>query len=81
MKYLLFIKFNSGLMHNSVYGALDEVSESVMQLVEDEALNARKERVPSVCRLKRHLERRDDYFGEFSNGTWYHIQPHLGKIV
>ncbi len=33
MKYLLFINFNSGLMHNSEYNTLGEVCESVKQLI------------------------------------------------
>ncbi len=76
MKYLLFINFNSGLMHNSEYNTLDEVCESVEQLIQDEELGIQKENTPSVDSVKKYLENNDDYFKQLSNGTWYHIQPY-----
>ena len=76
MKYLLFINFNNGLMHNNVYDALSDIRESIEQLVLDEELENAKETIPTADGIKRHLEKFDDYFGQLSNGTWYHIQPH-----
>lgn len=75
MKYLLFINFNSGLMHNKVYDSLDSLHESVTQFVEDEEVNAETEELPSIGDLRRHLQKNDDYFRELSNGSWYHVQP------
>jgi hypothetical protein len=76
MKYLLFINFNSGLMHNNIYNDLDDVYESLMQLVQEEKLIIKREEIPRTNEIKRHLEKYDDYFKQFSNGTWYHIQPY-----
>lgn len=76
MKYLLFINFSSGLKHNNQYNTLNEICESVQQLIEDENLDIKKEDLPSFDKLKIHLEDNDDYFGQISNGTWYHIQPY-----
>lgn len=76
MKYLLFINFASELKHNSQYNTLGEVCESVQQLIEDENLDIKKECLPSLDKVKRCLEDNDDYFGQLSNGTWYHIQPY-----
>lgn len=75
MKYLLFINFSSGLMHNSIYGTLSELHESVAQLIKEEQLEIKKEILPNIGKMKRHLQENDDYFKALSNDTWYHIQP------
>lgn len=75
MKYFLFVNFNSGLMHNATHRTLKDILESIKQLIGDEELNIKKERLPNVYGLKKHLNKYDDYFGRLSNGTWYHIQP------
>lgn len=75
MNYLLFVNFNNGLMHNAIHKTLGDVLESVKQLIHDEGLSVRNERVPDVHRLKNHLNRCDDYFGQLSNDTWFHVQP------
>lgn len=75
MKYLFFVNFNSGLMHNAVYESLRDVLESIKQLIYDEELSVKSEEVPSIHELKNYLNRCDDYSGRLSNGTWFHIQP------
>lgn len=75
MKYFLFVKFNSGLMHNAIHQKLEHVLESVEQLIGDEGLNVKQEGLLSIHELKKHLNENDDYFGQLSSGTWYHIQP------
>lgn len=76
MKYLLFVSFASGLKHNSQYKTLKEVYESFQQLIGEESLDIKKEGFLSLVNLKKHLEVEDDYVGQVSNGTWYHIQPY-----
>ncbi len=76
MKYLLFISFNNGLLHNAIYNTLKEVSESIAQLIEDEGLNRNEEKIPTTNHLKRRLQKKDDYFTVLANGTWYHVQTH-----
>lgn len=73
MKYFLFVKFNSGLMHNAIYKTLGDILESVKQLICDEDLDTKGKRLPSVCELKNHLNKHDDYFEQLSSGTWYHV--------
>lgn len=75
MKYLLFVKFDSGLMHNTFHDQLRDVLESVKQLMIDEKLDNEVKELPNICDLKKHLNRNDDYFWQLSNGTWFHIQP------
>ena len=75
MKYLLFVKFNNGLMHNTFHNKLDEVLESVKQLVVDEKLGNEIKELPNIHNLRKHLNWSDDYFGQLSNDTWFHIQP------
>ncbi len=75
MKYFLFVKFNSGLMHNAFHYKLRDVLESVEQLVVDEKLDNEIKELPNVRDLKKHLNKSDDYFWQLSNGTWFHIQP------
>jgi len=75
MNYLLFVNFNNGLMHNAVYEKLEDVLESVEQLVRDEGLDVESEKLLNIARLKESLNENDDYFEQLSNGTWYHIQP------
>ena len=76
MKCLLFLSFNNGLLHNSIYNSLSDLCESIGQLIEDEELDVGKEKVPTFRHLKKYLSELDDYVGRFSNGTWYHIQLH-----
>lgn len=75
MKYLLFVKFNTGLMHNAAHEKLEHVLESVKQLIEDEGLDVESEGMPNITELKKCLNENDDFCGYLSNGTWYHIQP------
>ena len=77
MKYLLFVSFNSGLMHNCIYDTLSHVHESVEQLVVgEEELDLEKEEIPTLRDLRKHLKDNDDYIGYLTNNTCYHIQPH-----
>lgn len=75
MKYLLFVNFNSGLMHNTIHEKLEHVLESIEQLIESENLNIKNEKIPNITEFKECLNKNDDYFKQLSNGTWYHIQP------
>jgi len=75
MKYLLFVKFDSGLMHNAMHKKLEHVLESVEQLVAEEDLKIENENLPNISELKEHLSKNDDFCGYLSNGTWFHIQP------
>lgn len=75
MKYLLFVKYNNGLMHNTFHDKLSHVLESIKQLIIDEKLDNEIKGLPNVCDLKKHLNRNDDYFGQLSNNIWFHIQP------
>lgn len=74
MKYLLFISYNNGLMHNAVYENIFILQDSVAQLVEEEELEVEAEKIPSFDELKEHFKKEDDFFKELSNGTWFHIQ-------
>ena len=76
MKYLLFVCFDSGLMHNCIYNTLNDVYESVRQLIEEENLEMENETMPTLHHLKTHLEKHDDYASTFTNGTWYHVQSY-----
>ena len=76
MNYLLFISFPSGLMHNCIYDTLNDVYESVRQLIQEENLNMENEKMPTSHHLKMHLEKHDDYVNMLANGTWYHVQSH-----
>lgn len=75
MKYLLFVNFDNGLMHNAIHKTLRGVIESVRQLIHDEGLSVKNEKVPNIYELKNRLNGHDDYFGCLSSGTWFHIQP------
>lgn len=76
MKHLLFISYSSGLKHNCIYNSLEEVAESIEQLVNEEGLNNTTERTPSASKLAKHLSENDDFYYQLSNGTWYHLQLH-----
>jgi phosphoserine aminotransferase len=76
MKYLLFISFNDGLMHNCIYNTLSDLHESLVQLVQEEELDAKTEEIPTLHSLKKHLSEHDDYVGWLTNNTWYHVQSH-----
>lgn len=74
MKYLLFIAYNSDLMHNAVYENINILYESINQLVEEENLKFSSEKIPTKKKLINHLAKEDDYFFQFTNQTWFHIQ-------
>ena len=76
MKYLLFINYNSGLKHNSIYENLPEIHESLIQLAEDEEINIEELKVPTIDDFKKHLDFNGDYCGILTNGTWYHLQTY-----
>ncbi|MBU4331803.1 hypothetical protein KKD19_04035 [Patescibacteria group bacterium] len=75
MKYLLFVNFGSGLMHNAIHETLRDALESIKQLISNEGLDLKNEKLLNVCGLKKYLNKCDDCFGRLSNGTWFHIQP------
>lgn len=75
MSYLLFVNFNNDLMHNAIYKKLEDILESIRQLIQDEGLDVKSEKILNIAELKEYLNKYDDYFGQLSNGTWYHIQP------
>lgn len=73
MKYLLFISFNNGLKHNAVYENPVILHESINQLIEEEKLILKKEKIPSFSELEDHFRKEEDFYHELSNGTWFHI--------
>lgn len=76
MKYLLFMSFNNDLLHNCIYNSLSDICESIKQLIKDEDLDTKKEKIPTIRSLKKYLSINDDYIGRLTSGTWYHIQCH-----
>jgi len=75
MKFLLFVKFNTGLMYNAVHKKLEHVLESVRQFIEDDDLDIENGNLPNACELKERLNKDDNFCGYLSSGTWFHIQP------
>ena len=69
--FLLFISYNSGLMHNKVYKNFNEVYESIEQLILEENIS---DSLISKKELSHLLSREDDYRFNFSNNTWFHLQ-------
>ena len=53
-----------------------DLSESIVQLVQEEGLNIVDEKIPTACYLKKYLQKADDYSTVLTNGTWYHVQSH-----
>lgn len=74
MKYLLFIHYNFGLKHNAVYENISILHESILQLLEEENIKLEKEKIPSVSELEKHFQNEEDFYKQFSNGTWFHLQ-------
>ncbi|HMN32435.1 MAG: hypothetical protein IT215_09335 [Chitinophagaceae bacterium] len=69
--YLLFISYNSGLMHNHYYHSLNDLYTSVEQLVLEEELT---DKLISKKELSEGLKKEDDYRFSLTNNTWFHIQ-------
>ncbi|PJB00162.1 MAG: hypothetical protein CO128_01320 [Ignavibacteriales bacterium CG_4_9_14_3_um_filter_30_11] len=70
----MFISFNSGLKHNAVYENLAILHESILQLIDEENLKLEMEKIPSVSELEKHFQNEEDFYKQFSNGTWLHLQ-------
>lgn len=69
--YLLFISYNSGLMHNSIFETIKAAHQSIEQLIQEEQiLNA----FVSLNDLILKLAENDDIKVEFANKTWFHLQ-------
>ena len=62
-------------MHNAIYKKLEDILESIRELIQDEGLDLKSENILNIAELKEYLNKYDDYFGQLSNDTWYHIQP------
>ncbi len=69
--YLLFISYNSGLMHNNMYQTLNDAYQSIKQLILEENLD---DIIISKDKLTELLNQDDDYKYCLSNDTWFHIQ-------
>ncbi|HMU99415.1 MAG TPA: hypothetical protein PKA15_11570 [Chitinophagales bacterium] len=74
MKYFLFISYMNNLKHNSIYETLEEVIDSVKEVVTEENLTIEIDALPNREELKSHLTENDDFLFTLSNGTWFHIQ-------
>jgi len=74
MKYLLFISYSNGLMHNALYENMFILHDSIIQLVEEEELDIQKEQIPILEELIQNFKNEDDFSQVLSIGTWYHIQ-------
>lgn len=81
MNYLLFVSFNTGLLHNAFYTTLEAVRESVEQLIDDDGATPEDGKLLSLCELKEHLNTHDNYTGYLSNSTWFHIQPQDTSVI
>lgn len=69
--YLLFISYNTGLMHNKSYNSFNEIYQSIDQLTVEENIN---ETIISKADLSQMLNTEADFKYCFSNGTWFHVQ-------
>ncbi|MBM3712822.1 MAG: hypothetical protein FJW56_05235 [Actinobacteria bacterium] len=74
MKYLLFISYPNGLMHNALYENLFIAYDSIMQLVEEDGSKYDTEQIPMFENLENHFRFNDDYFFKLSSGVWFHLQ-------
>lgn len=74
MKYLLFISYPNGLMHNALYENLFIAQDSIVQLVEEDGFKFDAEQIPTFEDLENHFRSNEDYFFRLSSGVWFHLQ-------
>lgn len=74
MKYLLFVSYPIGLMHNALYENLSIAQDSILQLAEEDGLKNDIDQIPTLEELKNHFRDNEDYFLKLSCGIWFHLQ-------
>ncbi|MBS4027935.1 MAG: hypothetical protein KGZ58_04775 [Ignavibacteriales bacterium] len=74
MKYLLFISFPNGLMHNALYENLFIVQDSIVQLAEEDGYKIDVDNIPLTSKFEEHFKQNDDFFFELTTGVWFHLQ-------
>ncbi|MCK4339655.1 MAG: hypothetical protein KAW87_06690 [Candidatus Cloacimonetes bacterium] len=68
----LFISYRSGNHYIGIYPTIDITHVVVKELIEDLEL---LDKFITISQLRKQLDTRDDYWHEFSDGTWITIQP------
>lgn len=80
--YTIFISYKSGNHYCGVHTSLKHIREAIIELVDDIEID--RSEVPALSRISSHLETNDDFWMEFSDSTWIHIQevsPQLTEII
>lgn len=70
--YTFFISYRWGTHYCAIYPDLKSVRQAIKYLLE---YIESSDRVPTIRSMKAAIKSHDDFWTEFSDGTWIHVQP------
>lgn len=77
--YTLFISYAHGFYYNGVYENMKVILDVVKEMMIE--MDIPKPQKPRARDVKRSIERQDDYFHEFTDGTWIVITKQSEELV
>lgn len=70
--YTLFISYSFGGHYCGVYPSLKILRDVIKEMVEE--MENKMSEVPSIKTIKDVLVKKDDFWHEFTDSTWIHVQ-------
>lgn len=70
--YTLFISYSFGGHYCGVYPSLKILRDVIKEMVEE--MENKMSEVPSIKTIKDVLAKKDDFWHEFTDSTWIHVQ-------
>jgi hypothetical protein len=77
--FTLFISYRFGGHYCGVYPSLEHLYGVIEEMVEDMEID--KKEIPDIRSIESALEGNDDYWHEFSDSTWIHVQETSEQLV
>lgn len=76
--WTLFISYSFGGHYCGVYPSLEYVRQVIKEMAEDMELT---DELPTLRRIKSSIEKKDDFWHEFLDSTWIHVQEVSEQLV
>ena len=77
--YTLFISYSSSGHYCSVYPSLEHVHDVIEEMMCD--MKIPKKEIPLLNLIEAYLESHDDFWYEFSDSTWIHVNEVSEQLV
>lgn len=77
--FTLFISYSFGGHYCGVYPSLEHVHGVIEEMVEDMEID--KSEVPAIKEIRKFIDNNNDFWYEFSDTTWIHVQELSEQLV